>query len=302
MILTAHVSSFSRTFWATRGLAIGALACLMTFLSQPNVLAQNQRPRTGLATGNSVLTATPDVHFDQKVNTAVPVDLAFRDETSKNVMLREYITGKQPVILMLPFYKCAGACTMEQQGLMTALNEVSYQAGKDFQVVMVSINPAETPELAKAKKMEYTSVLKNQASVSGIHYLTGTHENIRTLADAIGFRYVENLKSEQFGHATGFIVVTPSAKTFRYFYGSDYNPRDVKLALTEAGENKIGSYIDQLMILCYHYDPTTGKYGFLVWRVSQILGISTVLVLAASIAMMLRWEKRHMITQGVDAK
>ena len=96
-------------------------------------------------------------------------------------------------------------------------------------------------------------------------------------------------------------MLTPSGKTFRYFYGSDFNPRDVKLALTEAGENKLGSVVDQLMILCYHYDPTTGRYGFLVWRVSQILGIATVLILAVSIAMMLRWEKRHMIYPGAEA-
>lgn len=301
MIPTARALRFSRSFWSIHILKLGVLACFIVPAAMPRVLAQ-QRPRTGLSTGSSVLTATPDVHFDQMVNTPVPVDLAFRDETGKTVMLRDYITGKQPVILMLPFYKCAGACTLEQQGLMTALNEITYQPGKDFQVVMVSINPAETPELAKAKKTEYTSVLKNKTAVTGIHYLTGTHENIQTLAHTVGFRYVENIKTEQFGHATGFIVVTPSGKTFRYFYGSDYNPRDVKLALTEAGENKIGNVIDQLMILCYHYDPTTGKYGFLVWRVSQILGITTVLILAGSIAMMLRWEKRYMITQGVEAK
>ena len=300
MIPTARAFRFSRSFWSMHILEIGVLACLLLSAAMPSVLAQ--KPRTGLSTGNSVLTATPDVHFDQMVNTPVPVDLSFRDETGKSVMLRDYITGKQPVILMLPFYKCAGACTLEQQGLMTALNEVTYQPGKDFQVVMVSINPAETPELAKAKKTEYTSVLKNKTAASGIHYLTGTHENIQALAHTVGFRYVENLKTEQFGHATGFIVVTPSAKTFRYFYGSDYNPRDVKLALTEAGENKIGNVIDQLMILCYHYDPTTGRYGFLVWRVSQILGIATVLILAGSIAMLLRWEKRHMIIPGVEAK
>jgi protein SCO1/2 len=291
-----------RLSWGAQALTIGTLACLTAFVSPLAARAQTRTPNTGLSTGSSVLTATPDVHFDQKVNTAVPVDLPFLDETGKSIMLRDYITGKQPVILMLPFYKCAGACTLEQQGLMTALNSVKYMPGKDFQVVMVSINPKETPTLAQAKKTEYTAALTRKESTDGIHYLTGTHDNIRKLADTIGFRYVENLQTEQFGHATGFVVLTPGGKTFRYFYGSDYNPRDIKLALTEAGENKLGSVVDQLMILCYHYDPTTGKYGFLVWRVSQILGIATVLILAVSIAMMLRWEKRHMIYPGADVK
>ena len=159
--------------WGLQALAVGALACLTTFALPRPAYAQTRTPTpsTGLSTGSSVLTATPDVHFDQKVNTAVPVDLQFVDETGKSVMLRDYITGKQPVILMLPFYKCAGACTFEQQGLMTALNSVKYVPGKDFQVVMVSINPKETPVIALAKKTEYTSVLTRKES-AGRHPLS----------------------------------------------------------------------------------------------------------------------------------
>ena len=176
--------------------------------------AQTQTPRTGLSTGSSVLTATPDVHFDQKVNTAVPIDLPFVDETGKSVMLRDYITGKQPVILMLPFYKCAGACTLEQQGLMTALNSVKYTPGKDFQVVMVSINPKETPCPGAGEKNRIHCRADAKECADGIHYLTGTHDNIRKLADTIGFRYVENLQTEQFGHATGLSCCRRAAKRF----------------------------------------------------------------------------------------
>lgn len=295
---------------ALKAVTLAALLGMVTLQGTTGASAQsNVVGRSGLGTGQSVLTATPDVHFDQKINTAVPVDLAFRDETGKPVQLRDYITGKQPVILMLPFFKCAGACTTEQQGLMTALNDVKYKPGKDFQVVMVTINPKEQPSDAKPRKDAYTSVLKDKASIAGIHYLTAAtsdedkaHDTIRALTETIGFRYVENRKTEQFGHATGFVVLTPSGKTSRYFYGSDFNPRDIKLALTEAGENKIGNVVDQMMILCYHYDPTTGKYGFLIWRVSQVLGIATVILLATSIGLMLRWEKRQMIQSGVDAK
>lgn len=289
----------------------GLLACLTGFAAPRAANAQTTRtpvPATGLSTGSSVLTATPDVHFDQKVNTQVPVDLAFHDETGRNVMLRDYINGKQPVIVMMPFFKCAGACTTELSGLTTALNDVKYKAGDDFQVIVVSINPKEGPELAQAKKITYMQTLKQKDAGKGFHFLTGTHDSIRALADAIGFRYVENLDTEQFAHATGFVTLSPTGKAYRYFYGSDYNPRDVKLALTEAGQNKIGNVVDQFMVLCYHYDPTTGKYGFLVWRASQVLGIATVLLLGTSIGLMLRWEKRHMImpddaapTTGGDA-
>ena len=283
-----------------RALTLGLLAGLTAFSTTQAARAQDRReaPPTGLSTGSSVLTATPDVHFDQKVNTQVPIDLAFHDETGKNVMLRDYINGKQPVILMMPFFKCAGACTTELSGLTTALNDVKYRVGDDFQVIVVSINPKEGPELALAKKITYMQLLKQKDAAKGAHFLTGSHENIRALADAIGFRYVENVQTEQFGHATGFVTLTPGGKTFRYFYGSDYNPRDVKLGLTEAGENKIGSVVDQLMILCYHYDPMTGRYGFLIWRASQVLGIATVLILGTSIGLMLRWEKRHILAQG----
>ncbi len=293
-----------------KALTLASLMGMATVQATQGASAQsNVVGRTGLQSGNSVLTATPDVHFDQAINTTVPVDLAFRDESGKQVKLRDYITGKQPVILMLPFFKCGGACTTEQQGLMTALNDVKYKPGKDFQVVVVTINPKEQPPIAKAKKDEYTAVLKDKDSLAGIHYLTAAttdeekaHDTIQNLAHTIGFKYVENRQTEQFGHATGFVVLTPSGKTSRYFYGSDFNPRDIKLALTEAGENKIGNVVDQMMILCYHYDPTTGKYGFLIWRVSQVLGIATVLILATSIGLMLRWEKRQMIQSGVDAK
>ena len=287
----------TRFSWGAQALNLGVAACLAAF-AQSGVSAQTKKPDVGLAQGQSVLTATPDVHFDQKVNTEVPVDLSFVDEDGKNVMLRDYINGKQPSILMMPFYKCAGACNTEQAGLMSAFNNMKYQPGRDFQVIMVSINPAETPENSKARKTEYTSTLTNKDSAQGIHYLTGTDENISKLAEIIGFHYVKNLKTQQFGHATGFVVLTPSGKTSRYFYGSDYIARDMKLALTEAGENKIGSAVDQILILCYHYDSTTGKYGLFVTRISQVLGIATVLILGCSIGLMLRAEKKQILLDG----
>lgn len=289
----------TRFSWGVQALKLSVAACL-ALLVQPGVSAQTRKPNVGQSAGQFALTATPDVHFDQKVNETVSVDLPFVDENGKNVMLRDYINGKQPVILMLPFFKCAGACNTEQAGLMSAINGMKYQPGRDFQVVMVSINPYETPAMALAKKNEYTAALTDKDAAKGIHYLTSpNHADIRKLTEAVGFHYVEDLKTQQFGHATGFVVLTPQAKTFRYFYGSDYNPRDVKLALTEAGENKIGSVIDQILILCYHYDPTTGKYGLYIMRISQVLGIATVLILATSIGLMLRSEKKQAKEDGI---
>ena len=283
---------------ATRRTITGIAACALACFFATGTLAQTRRqsPPTGLSQGTSSLTAMPDVHFDQKVNTDVPGDLTFRDETGKTVHLKDYY-GKKPVLLMMPFFKCAGACTTELNGLMSAISSVKYTLGEDYQVVVVSINPKEGPELASAKKAVYMPMYKHDGSdkaAQGAHFLTGDHTNIRKLADTIGFHYVESLDTEQFAHATGVVVLSPQGRTFRYFYGADYNPRDLKLALTEAGENKVGSAVDQLLVLCYHYDPTTGKYGFLVWRVSQVLGIATVIILASAIGLMLRWEKRHM--------
>lgn len=277
------------SLWRSAGrtlLAIGMMAGVVGMGVRPASAQASRQP------GFSPLTSSPDIGFDQRVNTQVPEDLTFRDEAGKTVQLKDYFTGKKPVLLMMPFFKCPGACTTELNGLMTALKDVKYKMGTDFEVVVVSINPKETTAIAADKKQTYMAMYGKEGA-EGAHFLTGPQDAIQKLTKTVGYRYIFNLETEQFAHATGVIVLSPKGMTYRYFSGSDYSPRDLQLAMTEASENKIGSPIDQLLVLCYHYDPTTGHYGLLIDRIIKFFGISTVLILGTSIFIMLRWEKKR---------
>jgi protein SCO1/2 len=270
--------------------AIGLLCTAMLGITSRS--AQGQGP-AGMPAGQSALTATPDIRFDQRVNNQIPLDLSFRDETGKTVALNDYFHHKKPIVLVMPFFKCMGGCTLELQGMATAFNQMNYNVGGDFDVLTVSINPKEGPDIAAKQKAVYLKMYTRKGGDAGWHFLTGQHEAIRALANSIGFKYVENLDTEQFGHATGIVVLTPQGKIFRYFYGSEYSPRELRMALNEASNNNLGTVVDQLLQLCYHYDPTTGHYGLLIQRVLVAAGMSTVLILATSIMLMLRWEKKH---------
>lgn len=243
--------------------------------------------------GQGPLTRMPDVHFDQKVNTQIPLDLNFQDEAGRNVFLKQYFDGKHPVILVMPFYKCMSGCTLELQGMARCFNQMKYKIGDEFRVVTVSINPKETAVLAAAHKATYTGLLKVPFKADGWSFLTGTQANIQELTKTVGFHYVYNLETEQFLHPNGIIVLTPTGKTYRYFLSTEFDARDVGIALTKASQNQIGTVIDQLVSLCCAYDPTTGHYGVLIHRVIEIAGCGTVLILGISIFLMLRWEKKH---------
>jgi protein SCO1 len=243
--------------------------------------------------GQSALTATPDIRFDQRVNNQIPLDCTFRDETGKTVALKNYFHAKKPVILVMPFFKCMSGCTLELKGMAAAFNQMNYKVGDDFEVLTVSINPKEGPDIAAKQKTVYLQMYHGKGGAAGWHFLTGTHDNIRALATSVGFKYVENLDTEQFGHATGIVVLTPDGKAYRYFYGSEYSPRELRMALNEASNNNLGTVFEQLLQLCYHYDPTTGHYGLVIQRVLVGAGMATVFILASSIMLMLRWEKKY---------
>ncbi len=267
------------------------MALAMTGSVAVKVTAQGP---AGLPLGQTSLTSTPDIRFDQRVNNQVPLDLAFRDEAGKTVHLRDYFHDKKPVILIMPFFKCLSGCTLEMKGLATVCNQLNYNVGDDFEIVTVSINPKEGPDLATKQKAVYLKMYNRPGGQAGWHFLTGQQDAIQALAKSIGFKYVFNLETQQFGHATGIVVLTPQGKAFRYFYGTDYSPREVRMALNEASNNNLGTVVEQLLQLCFHYDPTTGHYGLLIRRVMIFAGVSTVLILASSIMMMLRWERKHM--------
>ncbi|MBI1927913.1 SCO family protein [Candidatus Poribacteria bacterium] len=219
-----------------------------------------------------------EVGIDQRLNEQVPLDLVFRDETGKLVRLGDYF-GEKPVILSLVYYECPMLCTLVLNGLLKSLRALSFDVGKEFNVVTVSFNPGETPTLAAAKKAEYIQHYSRPGTAEGWHFLTGQEASIQQLAQAVGFRYVYDAQKNQFAHASGIMVLTPQGRLSHYFYGIEYSPRDIRLSLVEASANKIGSPVDQLLLYCYHYDPTTGKYGVIIMNIIRLAGLGTVLAL-----------------------
>jgi protein SCO1/2 len=229
--------------------------------------------------------------LEQKLDAQVPLDLPFRDETGKVVPLSAFFDQK-PVVLMMPFYKCTGQCTLELNSMVQCFRKLKFTPGNEFNVVIVSINPKEGPELATAKKQTYLAMYGHPETANGWHFLTGEQNSIQQLADAVGYHFTYDLKLDRYSHPIGMMILTPQGKTSRYFYGAEYSPRDMRFALIDASANKIGSLVDEIQLLCFHYDPTTGKYGLLISRVIQGAGIFTVLLLGSFIFMMFRFERR----------
>jgi protein SCO1/2 len=248
------------------------------------------------------------VGLDQKRGDQVPLDLAFTDETGKSVKLGDYFNGK-PVILNMIFYKCPGVCMAELDGMTKLFRDegMAQRAGQDFQVVTVSINPKETPQLAADKKREYMDLLGDKGNQAGWHFLVGQDPAIKALAAAVGFRYVYDPPTDQFAHPAGIMVLTPEGKISHYFYGINFQPRDVRFSLIEASKGQIGSLADKIVLNCmYQYDPKTGRYGLAIVRALQVGGILTLVTLMTSIFVMSkvynrqmdRWEKQQALKEA----
>jgi protein SCO1 len=229
------------------------------------------------------------VGIDQRLNGQVPLDLVFRDETGRSVQLKEYF-GRKPVILALVYYECPMLCTLILNGMVQSLNGLAFDVGTQFEVISVSFDHRETPELAAKKKNIYLKrYLKKGPEVeNGWHFLTGDEKSIKDLTNSVGYRFTFDEAKNQFAHGSAIIVITPEGKISRYFYGVEYRPRDLKLGLVEASANKIGSPMDQIMLFCYHYDPTTGKYTPIVYNIIRLGGILTVLALGTFMITMWR--------------
>lgn len=240
--------------------------------------------------GEPASKAFKEVGIDQKLNEQVPLDLRFHDENGKEVTLSEYVKSK-PVILSLVYYRCPMLCTQVLNGMVETLKTLELEAGKEFDIVTVSIDPTETPELALEKKQHYVEEYGKPGADGGWHFLTGQQESITKLADAIGFRYVYDEDAKQFAHASGIMVLTPEGKLARYLYGIEYAAKDLRFSLMEAGQNKIGSPVDKLLLLCYHYDPMTGKYGVMVGNLLRGGAILTVLLLGGYMAINFRRDR-----------
>jgi protein SCO1/2 len=233
-----------------------------------------------------------DVALDQKLNDSIPLDLTFHDEKGRTVALRSFF-GQKPVILTLVYYQCPMLCNQVLNSLAHSLKDVPLELGKDFEVVTVSIDPAEKPVIAEAKRQLYVGLYARPGVEQGWHFLTGDAPQIKALAAAVGFHYAYDATTGQFAHPSGIMVLTPDGRLARYFYGIKYPPRDLRFGLEEASAGKIGSPVDQILLYCYHYDPATGKYGILISRVLQIAGLITLLGLALMVVILLRREHGH---------
>ena len=230
------------------------------------------------------------IGIDQRLNEQVPLDLAFVDETGRDVKLGDYF-GERPVLLALVYYECPMLCTQVLNGVTGALKVLNFDVGKEFDVVAVSINPREGPGLAAAKKQAYVERYGRPETADGWHFLTGREENIRALANAVGFRYEYDESIKQYAHGAGVELLTPKGVIARYFYGIEFSPRDIRFGIIEASEERIGSAIDSVLLLCYHYDPTTGQYGAAVMTMVRIGAVLTMIGFAAFLFVTLRRER-----------
>jgi protein SCO1 len=230
------------------------------------------------------------VGFDQRLNEQVPLDLEFTDDMGNVVKLQDYF-GQKPVILVLAYYKCPMLCTLVLNGLTQAMRELPFTIGKEFNVVTVSFNPRETPELAAEKKKNYVRSYGRSGAIEGWHFLTGKEDAIEKLTQAVGFRYVYDAKQDQYIHTSGIIILTPQGKISRYFYGIGFPARDLRLGLVEASADKIGTPTDQILLYCFHYDPATGKYTTSILNFVRLGGGMTIVALVGMVWFLFRFEK-----------
>ncbi|HXG59581.1 MAG TPA: SCO family protein [Thermoanaerobaculia bacterium] len=247
----------------------------------------------GIATAQT--SATPPrlpgkVGITQKHDAQVPLDAMFRDEQGKVVRLGDYFRGK-PVILNFVYFRCPMLCSMVTEGLTSTLTELKFDAAKDFEIVTISIDPRDDARGAAAKKEKAIKRYGRTGAASGWHFLTGPEMSIRKVSNAVGFDYAYDIESDQFAHGAMIAVLTPQGRVSRYLYGFEYKPRDVRLALVEASAGKIGTASDQLLLLCYHYDPRTGKYSRSAMNLVRAGGVATVVSLVSFIAVMIRRDR-----------
>jgi protein SCO1 len=249
-------------------------------------------PKTGLVTENGSSAILKEVKFDQHLGVQLSLDTEFRDETGKIVKLRDYF-GKRPMVFALVYHECPMLCNVVLNNLVSSLRSLEFTPGVEYDVLTISIAPHETSSLASAKRRGYVTKFQKMETLPHWHFLTGDEPNIRKIADEVGFNYAYDEKSGQYAHASGIMILTPEGKISRYFYGVDYPTRDLRFGIMEASEEKIGSPIAQVLLMCFHYDPTTGKYSLAVMRLLQLCGLVTVIGIGMSIATMLRRERRQ---------
>jgi protein SCO1/2 len=235
-----------------------------------------------------------DVTFEQRLGTTLPLDARFRDEAGRDVALGSYF-GKRPVVLAFVYYSCPMLCTQVLNGMSSAVKVMPFTPGVDFDIVYVSFDPRDTPQTAAAKKRAQLADYKQGATAGGWHYLTGGEAAIRQVTSAAGFSYRWDAESGQFAHVSGVLVATPDGTLSRYFYGVEYSPKELRMAIVESSKGKVGSVVDRLLLYCYHYDPATGRYGAIAMNLVRLGGAITVIVLGGFIWLMRRRESGYVV-------
>ena len=271
---------------ATAAMAVGTLVSLSAQRGLPGSSAPGQPAMAPLA-------ALKDVRIDQKLDSPVPLDLPFVDEHGKDVTLAQYFGGARPAVLALVYYECPMLCTQVLNGLFSSIEPLKLDAGRDFDIVVVSFDPGETPAMAMAKKTSYLKHYQRPTAEAGIHFLTGRQPAIDKLADAVGFRYAYDEAVDQYAHPAAVTVLTPKGHVSKYLYGVEFAPMDFKLAMVSAGEGRIGTLIDQALMYCFHYDAATGQYSLAIMTFVRLAGVLTLLGIMAFVVVHLRRERRR---------
>jgi protein SCO1/2 len=253
--------------------------CLALLFAAGTAWAEAQRPG-----------ALQDVGFDQRLGESLPADITLRDELGRPLPMSELL-GRKPLVLALVYYDCPMLCTLTLNGLTGALAAIPFQVGREFDVITVSFDPRETPELAAEKKKSYLARYRRPDAEAGWRFLTGDEAALSRLTAAVGFRYAWDDETKQFAHPAGIVVVTPEGRIARYLYGIEYAPKDLRLALVEASQKRIGSPVDQLLLYCYRYDPMTGKYGAAIMNLVRGAAVLTLLALGSFVGLMVRRER-----------
>jgi protein SCO1/2 len=240
-----------------------------------------------------------NVGIEQHLDAQVPPDLIFRDDTGKTVKLGDYF-GRKPIILNLVYYNCTMLCGEALAGLASAMRLIKFDVGNEFDVVTVSFDPRETPDMAAAKKIDYVKRYGRPQAAAGWHFLAGQPDSINALTKAVGFQYQYDAKSKQYAHATAIMVLTPQGRVSRYFYGVDFPPKDLRMGLVEASQGKIGNAVDAVLLYCYHYDPETGKYGAMVSNILRLAAAATMVLLGGLILIL--WRLDRSVTKKTATK
>ena len=274
-------------------LAAGANAQKENYEDGPTLSGPQSTPAPDLLNVKGVDRPSPlkDVTIEQRLNSQLPLDATFRDEDGRTVALGKYF-GKRPVVLALVYYECPMLCTQILNGMVRAARVMTFTPGKDYDVVAISFDARETPQQAAVKKAVYMRAYGHPETAKGWHFLTGDLNSIKRVTDAVGFRYKWDVYTATFAHASAIYVLTPEGKLSKYFYGIEYSPKDMRFGLVEASQNKIGNAVDQILLFCYHFDPTTAKYTLVALDILRVAGAATVLTLGGFVFIMLRRDSK----------